>query len=158
MHAPDPSAAPRGHSITIVTLGVTDLQRSIDFYTALGWPVSPASDPAMCTFVLTPSTVLGLVPTGILEGDSGLRTAARAPGEFGGVTLAVNGHDEADVDAILARAVTAGATLHKAASLQDWGGYPGYSGYFLDPDGHPWEVAYAPFIEILDNGNLKLPA
>jgi uncharacterized protein len=149
--------AARGHSLTIVTLGVDDLERSMAFYRAMGWPISSASDPVMCTFVVTPSTILGLVPNDILEGDSGLTVTRNSPGRFGGITLAVNGHDEADVDAILERAVAAGATLHKPASQQDWGGYPGYSGYFLDPDGYPWEVAYAPFITILDNGNLSLP-
>jgi len=152
------SEAPeREHAITIVTLGVSDLERSMAFYRALGWHVSSASDPVMCTFVLTPSTVLGLVPIDVLEGDSKLKVTPNAPGTFGGVTLAVNGHDEADVDAILERAVAAGATLLHPSSTQDWGGYPGYSGYFLDPDGYPWEVAYAPFIKILPNGTLSLP-
>lgn len=147
----------RQHAISIVTLGVTDLERSIAFYRALGWPVSPASDPVMATFVLTPSTVLGLVPIDVFEGDSGLKIVPNAPGTFGGVGLAVNGHDEADVDAILDRAVAAGATLLHASGVRDWGGYPGYSGYFLDPDGYPWEVAYAPFIEIRQDGTLALP-
>lgn len=147
----------RSHSLTIVTLGVADLERSKAFYSAMGWPISSTSDPVMCTFVLTPSAVLGLVPFDVLEGDSGLIAQRNTPGSFGGITLAVNGHDEADVDSILERAITAGATLHKASKTQSWGGYPGYSGYFLDPDGYPWEVAYAPFITILDNGNLALP-
>ena len=147
----------RGYAMTIVTIGVSDLQRSKSFYSAMGWPISSLSDPVMCTFVLTPGSVLGLVPNEILSEDSGLDIVPNSPGRFGGVTLAVNGHDEQDVDDILKRAVEAGATLHKTAAKQDWGGYPGYSGYFLDPDGYPWEVAYAPFIEILDNGCLTLP-
>lgn len=145
------------HAISIVTLGVTDLKRSIEFYRALGWHVSSISDPVMSTFVLTPSTILGLVPVDVLEHDSQLRVTPNEAGRFGGVTLAVNGHDEADVDAILERAVTAGATLHRPSERRDWGGYPGYSGYFLDPDGYPWEVAFAPFIDIREDGTLAVP-
>jgi uncharacterized glyoxalase superfamily protein PhnB len=70
------------------------------------------------------------------------------------VTIAYNARSEAEVDTILAQAVSAGATLHVPAHKAFWGGY---SGYFLDPDGHPWEVAYNPYFALAENGDLRLP-
>jgi uncharacterized glyoxalase superfamily protein PhnB len=73
---------------------------------------------------------------------------------FGGFTLAHNVASRAAVDAVLAEAVANGATLQKPASEAFWGGY---SGYFCDPDGHPWEVAHNPFIALGPDGSLILP-
>lgn len=94
--------------------------------------------------------VLALYPFDKLAEDCGL------PGGFpaGGVTIAHNTRSEAEVDDVLAAAVAAGGTLQVAAHKAFWGGY---SGYFLDPDGHPWEVAYNPFFELGPNGEVVLP-
>jgi uncharacterized glyoxalase superfamily protein PhnB len=73
---------------------------------------------------------------------------------FRGVSLAWNGGSEAEVDAIIAHAREAGATIVKEPHKVFWGGY---SGYFADPDGHLWEVAHNPFVSIDDNGHIKLP-
>ncbi|MEQ8735710.1 MAG: VOC family protein [Rhodospirillaceae bacterium] len=73
--------------------------------------------------------------------------------EFRGVSLAYNTHDRAEVDAVLAEAVAAGATLQKSAEEVFWGGY---SGYFADPDGHLWEVAHNPLWTLQDDGSIIL--
>ena len=141
-----------GKGISIITLGVENLERSIAFYEALGWECSPDSDPKMCTFLLTANVVLGLVPYDFLAKDAGLPVSKPAP--YRGMTLALNGASAEEVNAIYQRAVAAGAVPHETPHWKDWGGYPGYSGYFLDPDGYPWEVAYAPFLVLDENGCL----
>lgn len=142
----------RGKGISIITLGVEDLERSIAFYEALGWECSPDSDPQMCTFLLAANIVLGLVPYDFLAKDAGLPVSPPAP--YRGMTLALNGASAEEVDALFQKAVAAGATPHEIPHWKDWGGYPGYSGYFLDPDGYPWEVAYAPFLVLDEAGCL----
>ena len=74
-------------------------------------------------------------------------------GGFGGVTLAQIVNDKATVDLVLSQAVKAGGVLLKSSRKTEWGGY---SGYFADPDGHPWEVAWIPFF-LIEEGHLKLP-
>lgn len=145
------------HSMSIINLGVADLDASIAFYTGLGWHRSSLSDPKMCTFIVTPSTVLGLVPYELLVSDSKLGTGTARPPGFAGVTLSINGHSREDVDDIIARAESLGAVIHQRPEERDWGGYPGYSAYFLDLDGYPWEVAFAPFIELDAHGRFRLP-
>lgn len=145
------------HALSIVTLGVADVDRAVAFYETFGWKRSPVSDPAMCTFVVTPSTVLGLVPFALLSADAQLGPDLGGPPSFGGFTLAINGHSRADVDAIVETARAAGATIHQEPEERDWGGYPGYSAYFLDLDGYPWEVAYAPFLDLDEHGRFQLP-
>jgi uncharacterized glyoxalase superfamily protein PhnB len=76
----------------------------------------------------------------------------RAP--FGGITLAINTNSEAETDEIFDAALAAGATELKRPVRAEWGGY---SGYFADPDGHPWEVAYNPNFPVGDDGRLKIP-
>ena len=83
--------------------------------------------------------------------DANLPAEPTAP--FGGVTLAINVESEARVDEVLAEAERAGAVLLRAAERAGWGGY---RGYFADPDGHPWEVAYNPFTPIRDDGSLDV--
>ncbi|MEG1716649.1 MAG: VOC family protein [Lachnospiraceae bacterium] len=139
-------------SISIITLGVTDVPKSIHFYEQLGWECSPDSDPAMCTFMLSDNIVLGLVPYEFLAKDACLPVSEKKP--YNGFTLALNGVDEKEVDGLFELALQAGATCHQPPQWKDWGGYDGYSGYFLDPDGYPWEVACAPFIRLSEDNRL----
>ncbi|SOB81558.1 VOC family protein [Streptomyces sp. 1331.2] len=137
--------------ISIVTLGVSDLDRSTAFYEALGWRRSTASSPEIVWF-RTADSVLGLFPTEELAADAGV--PATGEPTFRGVTLAVNLESPALVDAALATAVEAGAVVVKPPVPTDWGGY---SGYFEDPDGHLWELAHNPFFPFTEDGSLDLP-
>jgi catechol 2,3-dioxygenase-like lactoylglutathione lyase family enzyme len=85
-----------------------------------------------------------------ITADAGL--TAGTPGEFGGVMLGLNVESEELVDAVLADAVAAGATLISEPVRADWGGY---RGYFADPDGHPWEVLYHPYLAFAEDGSLR---
>lgn len=145
----------KAQSISIITLGVESVARSVAFYEALGWERSPASDEKMCTFMLTSNIVLGLVPYDFLANDALLPVDPKT--RYNGFTLAINGKDPAEVDALYQLALDAGATPHEKPRYKDWGGYDGYSGYFLDPDGYPWEVACAPFLRLSEDNRL-LPA
>ncbi|MER8185281.1 VOC family protein [Kitasatospora sp. NPDC094015] len=138
--------------ISIVTLGVADLSRSTAFYEALGWQRSAASSPEIVWF-RTADSVLGLFPTEELAADAGLPATAGEP-SFRGITLAVNLESPERVDAALATAVKAGATVVKPPTATSWGGY---SGYFEDPDGHLWELAHNPFFPFTAAGQLDLP-
>ena len=124
----------------MITLGVDDLPRAIDFYgTGLGFPRVDVDSETVAFFSLDGSW-LGLYPREALAED------AMVPAEgsgFDGFTLAHNVASEAEVDAVIEQAVAAGATLAKPAQKVFWGGY---SGYFKDPDGHLWEVAHNPFM------------
>jgi hypothetical protein len=136
--------------LNIITLGVKDLAKAIRFYRdGLGWPLSSASVGDFALFKLTTGTALALYPRKLLAEDAKLKDY----GGFGGITLAQNVATREEVDAVLSDAVKAGGSLLKAAREAEWGGY---SGYFADPDGHPWEVAWNPFFE-LRGGNLVLP-
>jgi hypothetical protein len=123
--------------ISMITLGVKDMARSVKFYEeGLGFP-RMESEPEVAFFPLNGSW-LGLYGHDALAEDA---TVATADCSFRGVTLAHNVPSEAEVDEVLAQAVAAGATLVKPGQKVFWGGY---SGYFSDPDGHLWEVAYNP--------------
>ncbi|MEV6972540.1 VOC family protein [Kitasatospora sp. NPDC093806] len=137
--------------ISIVTLGVTDLDTSARFYEALGWRRSTLSSPEIVWF-RTADSVLGLFPHDELAADAGIPEAGEPA--FRGVTLAVNLESPALVDAALATAVAAGAVVVKPPTTTSWGGY---SGYFEDPDGHLWELAHNPFIPFAEDGSLDLP-
>lgn len=141
-------------SISIITLGVASVEKSIVFYEKLGWKLSPDSDPKMCTFMLASNIVLGLVPYDFLAKDAQLPASPQKP--YNGFTLAINGTDSEEVDEIFELAMEAGGKCHQKPQWKDWGGYDGYSGYFLDLDGYPWEVAYAPFLELTED-NCLLP-
>ncbi len=136
--------------ISIVTLGTDDLSRAVSFWEAMGWKRKAGGITAMAFFQLG-GLALGLYPFAALAEDCGM--ADRGPG-FGGFTLCHNLASKAEVDALLARAVAAGATLQKPAHDAFWGGY---SGYFCDPDGHPWEVAWNPHFPLAADGALVLP-
>lgn len=138
--------------ISIFTLGVKDLNRSIKFYQDLGWELSEDSDPKMCTFIKTPNSCLGLVEYGFLARDIGIPCSPKQ--EFSGFTLAINGDSAEEVDQIFDRAIRAGARCHESPHWKDWGGYDGYSGYFQDPDGYYWEIAYFPLCKLSSTGTL----
>lgn len=136
--------------ITLVTLGVADVARARAFYESLGFVASAASQPSVC-FMQAGGVVLSLFGRAALAEDA--QVADSKPG-FSGVTLAQNVASETEVDARLALAVRCGGTLRKPGQSVFWGGY---SGYFSDPDGHLWEVAYNPFFPLDAEGRVVLP-
>ncbi|MGC5627043.1 VOC family protein [Georgenia sp. Z1344] len=139
-------------NLVIVTLGVGDLARSIDFYRALGWEQRGDAD-AGITWFRTSGTWVGLFGHADLAADVGL--VPDPPPVFRGVTLALNVNSREEVDSALAHAVGVGARLVKEPEVMEWGGY---SGYFADPDGHLWEVAHNPFFPVAEDGTIDIPA
>jgi catechol 2,3-dioxygenase-like lactoylglutathione lyase family enzyme len=135
--------------VSVITLGVRDLARARRFYEALGWRAGAASQDDV-VFFQAGGLVLALWDRATLAEDSGTRDA----GGWGGVTLAHNVRSPAEVDAVMARAEAAGATIARPAGETFWGGY---SGVFIDPEGHPWEVAHNPGWPLLDDGSVRLP-
>lgn len=123
--------------ISIITLGVSDLARSVHFYRdGLGLPLRKDSD--VIAFFETRGTWLALFPRDALAADANISSEGTG---FPGFTLAHNVRSRQEVDAILKEAETSGADIVKPAQATDWGGY---SGYFTDPDGYLWEVAWNP--------------
>ncbi|MBP2296644.1 VOC family protein [Azospirillum rugosum] len=144
---------PMEQRISLITLGVADLARSRRFYEAgLGWTPSPASQEAI-TFYQLGGMALALYGREALAEDAHLAEAGPTSG-FGGITLAHNLRSREEVDALMARAAHAGARILKPAQEVFWGGY---SGYFADPDGHPWEVCWNPHFPLAADGSLRLP-
>lgn len=134
--------------VSLVTLGVADTARARDFYEALGWEgTSPDGD---VVFFQVGCMVLALWGRRELAEDSAVEDA----GGWGGVTLAHNVRAPEEVDKLLAQAVVAGGKLGRAGGPTVWGGY---SGVFLDLDGHPWEVAHNPAWELAPDGSVRLP-
>ena len=137
--------------ITLVTLGVADLERSLRFYRdGLGWTPSGQSMEGEIAFIQLNGLVLALWPRTELAGDARLAV----DDGWGGVALAQNHRSREAVDAAVAAVVAAGGTVLKAPVATDWGGY---SGYVADPDGHPWELAHNPFWPLSEDGSLTLP-
>ena len=134
--------------ISLVTLGARDLGRARKFYTDLGWRESsdPAGDVA---FFQAGGMVLGLWDRASLAADSTVPDT----GGWGGVTLACNVNSPAEVDATIEEARAAGAVIGREPAATFWGGY---SGLFIDPEGHPWEVAHNPGWPIGPDGSVKL--
>lgn len=135
--------------VTLITLGVTDLERSRKFYSDLGWKATSEQDEV--TFYQINGMVLGLFGLGPLAKDQGRPDATLG---FGAMTLAQNFATDADVDTAFAAALAVGARSLKAPEKVFWGGY---SGYYADPDGHVWELAMNPFWPLNDDGSLTLP-
>jgi catechol 2,3-dioxygenase-like lactoylglutathione lyase family enzyme len=135
----------------IVTLGVSDLDRSVSFYETLGWQRCESSIEGVISWFRTADSYLGLFPYDELAADAGIASPSR--GTFGGVTLAINVEEEGDVQASLDAAVGAGATILKPATDVGFG----TSGYFADPDGYPWEVAFNPSFPLDESGRLSIP-
>ncbi len=137
--------------ISLITLGVRDLSAATRFYRdGLGWPLSSASAETVA-FFRTGGAILALYPRDLLAADAHVSPVGTG---FGGIALAHNVRQRAEVDAVLEQAVSAGATLLKPGQETDWGGY---SGYFADLDDHPWEVAWNPFFPFAADGSLMLP-
>ncbi len=134
--------------VSLVTLGVSDLERARAFYEALGWKTgaAPGDDVA---FFQAGGMVVALWGREQLAEDSGMEDG----GGWGGVTLAHNVRSPAEVDAVLAEAERAGATIARPGARTFWGGY---SGVFVDPDGHPWEVAHNPHWTLREDGSVAL--
>lgn len=134
--------------VSVITLGVTDLPRARSFYEALGWTTEAAPTDDV-VFFQAGGMVLALWDRGRLAEDS----AVSDPGGWGGITLAHNVGSPAEVDEIIAAARNAGATIGRPGAETFWGGY---SGVFIDPDGHPWEVAHNPGWILNDDGTVSL--
>jgi uncharacterized protein len=136
--------------ITLITLGVEDLARATAFYRdVVGW--TPASNGDGVTFFDLDGFILALWPFTDLAADIGVDDR-RGPSD--GVALAHNARSREDVDAIFGRLAERGASIVKPPVETDWGGY---SGYFVDPDGHHWEVAWNPFWPIREDGRIAFP-
>ena len=133
--------------ISLVTLGVADLDRARRFYEALGW-TSDAEPGADIVFFQAGGLIVALWGRADLAKDSGVDDT----GGYGGITLAHNVRSPEEVDTTLAEAERAGASIPRAGAPTFWGGY---SGVFLDPDGHPWEVAHNPFWTLRDDGSIS---
>lgn len=135
--------------LSLITLGVADLGRAVSFYEALGWSVANDVEAQDVAFFQVGGMAVALWHREELAKDS----AVEDPGGWGGVTLAYNVRSPEEADAVLAEAEAAGATIGRPGAETSWGGY---SGIFIDPDGHPWEVAHNPGWTIRSDGSLKI--
>ncbi|WP_237151532.1 VOC family protein [Oryzibacter oryziterrae] len=135
--------------LSLITLGVADVARAKAFYDALGLKAAKASQGDVVFYQLS-GVVLALYPRELLAEDA---LVAHDGAGFDGVTIAQNLESEAEVDAAMDHALTCGAILKKKPQKVFWGGY---SGYFADPDGHLWELAYNPFFPFDERGILSL--
>jgi catechol 2,3-dioxygenase-like lactoylglutathione lyase family enzyme len=135
--------------VSIVTVGVRDLESSREFYERLGWRKSAASSEGI-VFFQAGGMAFALYPREELAKDA--NTSPEGSG-FAGITLAYNARTREEVDAVLAEAEAAGATIRKPAEEAFWGGY---SGYFADLDGCLWEVAWNPHFLVTDDGSLRI--
>ena len=133
--------------VSVITLGVQDLKRARAFYEALGWKTRAEPDDVV-VFFQAGGLVVSLWSRESLAEDSGVTDSAG----WGGITLAHNVGSPAEVDGVLSEAKAAGATIPRAGAETFWGGY---SGVFVDPDGHPWEVAHNPNWQ-LEDGAVRL--
>jgi uncharacterized protein len=134
--------------LSLVTLGVAELARAKRFYEALGWVTN--TDPELdVVFFQAGGMVVALWDRASLAEDSGVED----PGGWGGVTLAHNVRSPEEVDRVIYEADAAGATIPRRGAETFWGGY---SGVFVDPDGHPWEVAHNPRWTIEEDGSIRI--
>jgi uncharacterized protein len=143
-------AAPHAH-ISLVTLGVTDVERCAQFYEKLGFTRKLKKADGVAFFEAGP-IVLSIYGREALANDAGLDASDRA--KFRATSMAWNCPDEGTVDAVLALAAAAGGKVIKSGHKIFWGGY---IGYFEDPDGHLWEVAHNPQFPLTADGHLSLP-
>ena len=133
--------------ISLVTLGYTDFGRARRFYETLGWTGESPDDEVV--FIQAGPMVLALWDRAKLAADSNVVDG----GGWGGMALAYNVGSPAEVDAVLAEAEAAGASIGRPATSMEWGGY---SGVFIDPEGHPWEVAHNPGWALGADGSIAL--
>jgi catechol 2,3-dioxygenase-like lactoylglutathione lyase family enzyme len=134
--------------VSLITLGVSDLGRARRFYEALGWETG-ADEGDDVVFFQAGEMIMALWDRARLAADSSVEDG----GGWGGVTLALNLGSPAEVDAVTEEARAAGATIGREPAETFWGGY---SAIFLDPDGHPWEVAHNPHWTITESGGVQL--
>jgi catechol 2,3-dioxygenase-like lactoylglutathione lyase family enzyme len=134
--------------VSFITLGVSDLAAARAFYERLGWRVGLEVEETVF-FQIGPS-VLVLWGRDKLAADSGVTDG----GGWGGITLAHNVASTADVDRVIEEARSAGATISREPGPTFYGGY---AGVFVDPDGHPWEVAHNPGFPLADDGSISVP-
>jgi predicted lactoylglutathione lyase len=134
--------------VSLVTLGVRDLSRARRFYEELGWTTNAAADDDV-VFFQAGGMIVALWGRDRLAED----TAVSDAGGWGGITLAHNVASPEQVDEILSQAEAAGATISRPGAATFWGGY---SGVFVDPEGHPWEIAHNPHWTLGDDGSVTL--
>lgn len=137
--------------ISVLTLGVADVERSRAFYEAMGWSVGASPGPGI-HFFQAGGIVVGVWGRTQLAEDSEVHDDA---GGWGGMTIAHNVGSPAQVDAVLAEAASAGGTVLRPGAPTFWGGY---NGVFADPDGHRWEIAHNPYWPLADDGSVRLPS
>ena len=136
--------------VSLITLGVKDLAKARAFYEGLGW-VTHAAPEDDVVFFQTGCFIVALWGRAELAEDSCVEDS----GGWGGVTLAHNVSSPAEVDAVIAEAERAGATIARRGAETFWGGY---SGVFIDPEGHPWEVAHNAAWKLEPDGSVRLPS
>jgi predicted lactoylglutathione lyase len=136
--------------VSLITLGVTDLQRSREFYERLGWRRALTKAEGV-VFFQAGGMALALYPRTDLAKDANV--APEGSG-FNAISLAYNARTRAEVDSVLKEAAAAGGKILKPAEEAFWGGY---SGYFADPDGFLWEVAWNPSFPIAEDGSIRIP-
>jgi uncharacterized protein len=134
--------------VSLITLGVADLARARRFYEGLGWVTNAGPDDDV-VFFQAGGMIVALWGRAQLAADSGVEDA----GGWGGITLAHNVRSPDEVDAVLSEARSAGGTIVRPGDETFWGGY---SGVFVDPDGHPWEVAHNPHWALGEDGSVFL--
>ena len=134
--------------VSLITLGVSDLERARAFYETLGWTTGAAPGDDV-VFFQAGGMIVALWSRAQLAED----TVVVDGGGWGGITLAYNVRSPSEVDAVLADAAAAGATIGRPGAETFWGGY---SGVFIDPDGHAWEIAHNPHWTLRDDGSVSL--
>jgi hypothetical protein len=134
--------------VSLITLGARDLGRARTFYEALGWNTNAAPDDDV-VFFQAGGMIVALWGRDQLAEDSGVEDG----GGWGGVTLAYNARGPEEVDTVIDEARAAGARIAREGAETFWGGY---SGVFVDPEGHPWEVAHNPHWTIHEDGSISL--
>jgi catechol 2,3-dioxygenase-like lactoylglutathione lyase family enzyme len=135
--------------VSLITLGVADLDRARRFYERLGWQGQQVQE---TVFFQAGGAVVVLWGREKLAADAGV--AGAGPAGFGGIVLAHNVRSRAEVDEVLALAAAAGGVVTRPAAETFYGGY---AACFADPDGHLWEVAHNPGFAIADDGSITLP-
>ena len=134
--------------VSLITLGVRDVATARAFYERIGWQVG--LDVEETVFFQMGDSILALWGRDKLEKDSGVTDG----GSWGGITLAHNVGSPEEVDRVIEEARAAGARIGREPAETFYGGY---AGVFVDPDGHPWEVAHNPGFELRDDGSIRLP-
>ena len=134
--------------VSLITLGVSDLARARAFYEALGWRTGAGAEDDV-VFFQAGGMIVGLWSRERLAEDSGVEDG----GGWGGVTLAYNVRSPEEADTMIEQARVAGARIAREPGTTFWGGY---TGVFVDPDGHPWEVAHNPHWTLAEDGSISL--